>query len=1202
MPAEFLSAADWNNDCQKMILANYQSELCHLHYGMEEQISGSACMFHREASGGCSCAGADFGVSGTPCPPYSDQRYKRFHDGSVKSHPQDSVTAELLVRWLATLQPRAGLQENVTGWNKTDTNNQPDTTTSMSRFLESVQDATAERDQPGYHFIVVEMDHKWWVNVSRPRTVLSPGVMWISDSQSSNAAEAADAEAPAEEVVVGDSMRKQKKMRLQARRAGKTGSHILRRESRKALEEMAEDAEHVIDLSDADAQAATNLGADIGRPIALELAVQQSSLGTPVPQHLLGLVAPGSSAGLQVSLLQLASEELSAESSAQQHAGAHESQSQTRTDEFDVEDDYVAATDLHDFFAKVLDSGPRPQTALTADAESLGIPARSFNRNLIVLASATHLCSSAAWALHCRMLKSKLVEGTVKLRLVLRHRIYDETPVRVRVAPAQDDSRGLQKTDSCLAKVLQTRFKIGLLLEHVPSGQLSCHHGLFHVPLQALETTTGEDLAKAQMDLHRHLEEVEALGAHSDVRVNVATADRYSGNLRAEELLHTQMPQDIPSRFPCQIHDTSRAMTWQMAPVSETITGMISAALVLGSAGTLAKFRQILADEIEARLKIHVGDIPGGEIEDYRLAVYNLYLSLNLARSSDKRLNRRKRLVQRKILNYFLAMDVQDETHVFIIPALVPEGLRLFPRHRWYGGELSIDWCGLLQAHHGLLKPVLLRMLGPVGVTSPIVDPSLALADEPGVNEGWQALAADMLNRHGQRETMEAAQAADAVAGSSALSTDTETRLADLNTAAKAKVRAWISSADLNIFALLRTALNPVVDLLFLYLHISSDKWRHHQEWSLCQGQERSFKLTEVFFGQGFTEAKHRVEKVFHSGVPGLARAALTQANKNLLFRLLGRLICALEHNMGAIRQKSLLRLKPCQLDSLSEWFVTAFPTAKDLQSDLCRSMVHTIAACVSVDVAEIECRHAQVRKLLNAKSTTWDSMLETLSADFLVRQVAKAQFEDAEVLDRLAFYKDHPAPDEDAFCQFKQQREMRRQAAKKHARAAKAQRRAIALKKKQRKRIMTPRGGAQRAFLHRELPKASPQDWKNRGALFRRVNAAFKRLTSAEKQMYTELGQAATDSAKAGSQAFVSAAEPRPAKRPRKQIQDSSSVDVGGSELAAVQCVLPEDTDWGKICAKATDMRKHAVEDAAGIAQQHENCKSMDPAYHTRV
>ena len=295
---------------------------------------------------------------------------------------------------------------------------------------------------------------------------------------------------------------------------------------------------------------------------------------------------------------------------------------------------------------------------------------------------------------------------------------------------------------------------------------------------------------------------------------------------------------------------------------------------------------------------------------------------------------------------------------------------------------------------------------------------------------------------------------------------------------------------------------------------------------------------------------------------------------------------------------RSLLRLKPCQLDSLSEWFVATFPKAKDLRSDICRAMVHTIAACVSVDVAEIECRHAQVRKLLTAKSTTWDSLLETLSADFLVRQVAKAQFEDAEVLDRLAFYKDHPAPDEDAFCQFKQQREMKRQAAKKHARAAKARRRAIALKKKQRKRLMKPpQGGAQRAYVHQELPKASPQEWKNRRALFRRVNAAFKRLTSAEKQRYVELGQAATDSARAGSEAFVNAAGARPAKRRRKQIQDSSNVDVEGSELA-VQLLQSEDTDWGRICTKALDMHKHAAEDAAGIARQHDDKEALQKGH----
>ncbi|CAE7475668.1 unnamed protein product [Symbiodinium sp. CCMP2592] len=1171
VPAEFLSAADLNGDCQKIILANYQSDVCHLHPGMAEQISGSACMLHRDATCGCSCQGAEFAVSGTPCPPYSDQRHKRFHDGSVKAHPQDKITAELLVTWLVTLNPQAGLQENVTGWNKLDTStHQRETTTAMTRFLESVQDATAESGQPGYHFIVVEMDHKW--------------------------------------------------------RAGKTGSHVLRRESRRVLEEMAEDAEHV-DPTAADAQAATNLDADIdvGRPVALELAVQQSSVGNPMPQHLVGVLAPGSSASLQVSLLQLASEELSI---AQQHAGADESRSEKRADESEEGDADISASALQDFIARVLDSGPRPQTALVADAEALGIATRSFSRNLIALASATHLCSSASWSLHCRMLKERIDDGTLKVRLLLRHRVYDETPVRLRVPPAMNDSRGLRAADSCLAKVLQTKFRIALLLEDVASGQFACHHAPLHVPLQALESTTGEDLATSQIAMHRHLEEVESLGAHCDLRVNIATADRYSGNLRAEELLHTLLPHDIPTRFPCQVHDTSRAMTWQTAPVSETVTGMISTALVLGSAGTLSKFRQILAEEIEARLQIHVGDIPGGEIEDYRLAVYNLYLSLNLAKSSDKRLNRRKRLVQRKVLNYFLAMDIQDETQVtlcthghlvdpaqamwlvrrFIVPALVPEGLRLFARHRWHGGELSIDWCGLLQAHHGLLKPVLLRLLGPVSMISPIADPSsgLALADDSDVHEGWQTLAVDMLSRHGQRETMEAAQAADAVAGSSAaaLSNDAEQRLADFNTAAKAKVRAWISSADLNVFAILRTALNPVVDLVFLYLHISSDKWRNHQEWSLCQGKERSYKLTEVFFGHGFTEAKHRVEKVFHSGVPALAQAGLTQANKNLLFRhlavwvgglsLLGRLICALEHNLGAIRQQ----LKPCQVDILSQWFLDTFPSASKLQSDLCRAMVHSIAACVSVDVAEVECRHAQVRKLLTAKGQTWDTLLETLSADLLVRQVAKAQADDAEVLDRLAFYKTHPAPDEDAFCEFKQQREMRVQAHKKHARAAKAKQRANALKKKQRKRILKqpPQGGAQRAFMHQELPKASRQDWKNRGALFKRVNAAFHRLTAAEKQRFSELGQAGTDSARAGSKAFV-AAEPRPAKRARKQIDDSSNVFVEGSHLA-VQHVHSEDTDWGRICTKASDMRKHAVEDAAGIARRNEDTEAWQQGH----
>ena len=53
----------------------------------------------------------------------------------------------------------------------------------------------------------------------------------------------------------------------------------------------------------------------------------------------------------------------------------------------------------------------------------------------------------------------------------------------------------------------------------------------------------------------------------------------------------------------------------------------------------------------------------------------------------------------------------------YVIPALVPTMLATFPRHRWLGGEISIDWLGLVEAHHGLLRDVLTKLtarLGPV--------------------------------------------------------------------------------------------------------------------------------------------------------------------------------------------------------------------------------------------------------------------------------------------------------------------------------------------------------------------------------------------------------------------------------------------------------------------------------------------------------
>lgn len=53
-------------------------------------MDGSSCRLHPGEH--CKIEGVDLCVMGSPCPPFSTQRSKRFHDGTVTDHPLYSVT------------------------------------------------------------------------------------------------------------------------------------------------------------------------------------------------------------------------------------------------------------------------------------------------------------------------------------------------------------------------------------------------------------------------------------------------------------------------------------------------------------------------------------------------------------------------------------------------------------------------------------------------------------------------------------------------------------------------------------------------------------------------------------------------------------------------------------------------------------------------------------------------------------------------------------------------------------------------------------------------------------------------------------------------------------------------------------------------------------------------------------------------------
>jgi site-specific DNA-cytosine methylase len=84
------STSECNPTFRQLAQANYIVN--HVHETLSDQVEEQPCLLHYANAETCKLPECDLGVMGTPCQPYSHQRVKRNHKGSVKEHPLYKVT------------------------------------------------------------------------------------------------------------------------------------------------------------------------------------------------------------------------------------------------------------------------------------------------------------------------------------------------------------------------------------------------------------------------------------------------------------------------------------------------------------------------------------------------------------------------------------------------------------------------------------------------------------------------------------------------------------------------------------------------------------------------------------------------------------------------------------------------------------------------------------------------------------------------------------------------------------------------------------------------------------------------------------------------------------------------------------------------------------------------------------------------------
>ena len=259
-----------------------------------------------------------------------------------------------------------------------------------------------------------------------------------------------------------------------------------------------------------------------------------------------------------------------------------------------------------------------------------------------------------------------------------------------------------------------------------------------------------------------------------------------------------------------------------------------------------------------------------------------------------------------------------------------------------------------------------------------------------------------------------------------------------------------------------------------------------------------------------------QIDASFHSLPLAVPSKSRTRAHRVLLFCMLARLRGALDFFIRSLQEGCpyacalllmdattgaadvLLSTKECMRDDFTAKLLETFPTVDALLSEACQAILCAAFDMCELDVASIECRHASVRHLLDKKSATWDTVLQALSADFLVRQATLQNKEYLDLLPATARGRKFP------LCSLEKKS-----------------------RKKQRRRSVrqSKGGGGQRAYFHKRMRELATGTRLRRGALssmYRQLHAEYRALPPERKRHFEELGAAARISHRSGEASFV--------------------------------------------------------------------------------
>ena len=387
------------------------------------------------------------------------------------------------------------------------------------------------------------------------------------------------------------------------------------------------------------------------------------------------------------------------------------------------------------------------------------------------LATALTEIGTCHWGFVLKQCIDLIRAGKWRGLLFIKQRLYDETPLRLR-----DRREGGQ---AAVCKVLQSYFRIGLLIQEIDTGRRHFYFGVVPTWLQPLPNKRAETTMSAQLLLEQSVPFLDDCCHEFDMALQLITTDRDPANAKAEcamlhHHLHCSSSNSSSSKLhllhlPCDVHKASTCLTSMFKLVEPVVSGMLNFSLLLRPHGHVKLFRACVMEIIREKFRVIIGKPPGGEMLAYRKQVYKLFLSSTHSNADIARKSQAVRQEQVKILDFFLNGDLRHDRQIvwyspfpvsrevglqmvskYVPYALLPSAIHLFPRHRWHGSEIPVDQLGLLQSHHNLLKDATLRFLGKVGKLKLSVPASKDNPGSKGATHWWPAISQCRRERRGR--------------------------------------------------------------------------------------------------------------------------------------------------------------------------------------------------------------------------------------------------------------------------------------------------------------------------------------------------------------------------------------------------------------------------------------------------------------------